>query len=1223
MNKILATLLLLFGYSLNSQPYIEIRNILTENYPTIRAEVMAYDENGEEYRDFADEIVTVTEDGENKPVTFQFCEQQEVRYSLIVVADISNSMALGLDGNSADAPNRRIDVLQRSLQTLVRQMNFGVSEFALITFAGQTEIAIPFSQDRDQLIQDLNEDITLKVVTDFNAAFIGENHTGVDKGIGAVQYARNAKWKPVIIFFSDGTHNVPEEDDFLYVRTDDIIDSVASVGALVFSAQLGGTTPSSISAIVNSSLPTRLPNGDPVDGVKSSLSTQFEIETAFREIRDIVEANPSALPPCDIEWLTDCDQSLIQIDGTVNGSPVSATATYSVPDNLKPRLEINNRNPVILNNDNVQITLEAVNAPVTITDANFSQGGFTINGINGLTIVPGTPTTVDVSYADPGNACIATDVSFNSTACSGNEMNINAGFLTTQNVFIGGATPGITSSVNEICFNNRFCSDVTITNVRIIGDPDGLFEVVFPGNTLVAVGGDATFEFRYTPINPGSDNAQIEITLDNGEVYTADIAGSSTGLPQISSGTDFTADDVVCDNTTELTIDITNPGPVPLTIDRLEIVPNTDFSIVGNYDGEEIDPNDTEILTVTIQFDPQSEGLKNATLTIFNDSENDNEREIALTGTQLDLNFEYANQDSEVLLGTLCPGETVPFDVIINNIGQAGSVLTMDDSNPNIIFTDNNQVDLSTGNQLTKNLELDASGLPAGPFDIEIILTDDCSGQQDILNVRGIIEEATTSYDATVYDYGANNQVINIGSNLGITTNYRLTLVNNYSRDLENIVATIVGDPNNVFEIDQANSDNSALAGGTYEISVDYTPNDNQNYSLELVITGDVDGVMCLDETLVPLNTGADVPTADLLANNVSALIGQEFTIDPRINDNNTFFSSGINNIVVDVAVPTILLASTDGVPQAVDGNLTVYTYTLDINNPQDLNFIALNPNDPAVNGAPIEFRFVGTEPAGRGQMPNSTIDFTLLRANADIGTNDLMKKPGEVVTVVINSSDFNGVDPQFHQAITGTLRFNASLLFPRGESPQGNLVRDGDVVYREIDFTLDLQNPQSVNGPDITTKVTNATLTFEFTALLGDSEQTNIEILNPASTVGEIDFDNVNIGVFTLDPNCKAEDGTLYRLFDPFEGTGIISVNGDNPVSSTTSLEINLIEDGNHKLYLVDSYGNIVREYVNDYMKHGNYNYLINADRMLNGVYFIILETPTQRLSEEIVITK
>lgn len=1204
------SLILIMAYATLSQERIEIKNIFIEDYPTIRAEVEAYDAAGEQFREFADLPITLTEDGQIIPLTNQFCETDAVKYSLIVVADISESMKFGLDGEDAEIGDRRIDVLQRSLIEMTNLINPSNAEFALLTFGGQSEIYVDFTQDLNSARELINElgDIQLKSRTDYNAAFQGIDTYNDDAGIGAIPYSANAKWKPIILFFSDGRHNVPQADDG-NVRDIQIRDQAIDADCIVFSAQLGGSTPGSITTIVNGTGGTSYP----------ALNTENQLREAFSDILREVEENPAALPPCEIEWITDCDQNEIVVEGTINSTPVSATATYNVPDNVKPSLEIDNRNPTILNNQNAQITITARNSDVTINDANISDGNFQIPGINGVTLIKDVPQTFDIVHNDNNPDCSPTDITFNSTACFGNEMAASSGFLSTQNVFIGGGTPGVPTNSVEVCFNNNFCRDVTIENIRIENGDDGFFPFTFPGPTNVAQGTTASFDFTYFPDVPGTHSSDLIITVD-GVDYNATITGSSSGLPEIATNVSTQADDVVCDETSQIVIEVTNPGPVPLEVTDIQLDNTTDFQITSNLNFT-VSENNTQTEQIIIQFDPQSPGIKNANLTIVNNSNNEPNRVIAISGRELSLLYEAESSTSPIDLGVICPDESVEFDIIINETGEASSVLTIDDSAPELNFDGGTQLDFTLGNdsQLIKKATFSSS--QEGTFDIQIPITDDCGNDHGFARVIGEVREATTIYDNSEYDYTNNNQLVNIQSDINTRETVRLTLVNEYPRPLENISVDILGDPDGVFVITE--NDEVAPSNGQYNVTVEFTPIASQNYSLELFVTAEVDGNNCLNQSLVPLTASTSLASAEFQYNDVQALIGQDFQIDvPNIIPQNNFLGVGINAVEIEVVADSRLVESRDVAPTRNEGNNSVWTYLVDPADLAQLNFTALDPGDPTLNSTPIEFRFIDTEPAGLATVSIEPITFNLVRAKADIGTNEITAKPGEAVTVNINSSDFVGVDPNFHRAISGQLRFNASLLYPAGNTPMGNIVNEGGINYRIIDFTLDLNGNNSQGVGQIITSPTNTSLTLDFTALLGDSPTTDLEIINPTAEVGVIEFEDFNLGVFNLDPTCIDENGNILRLFDPFTNANAITVDG-NPSNSRTSIKLELIEDGYHYLSFVDLNGNVLEVLLDDKLSHGKYEYSLETSKYTNGVYMIMLQTPTQKFSEEIIISK
>src|SRR5690606_34576411 len=91
----LLLVLVLATLGLNAQS-IEILDVITTNYPEMKAEIRAIDGNGNEFRNFGatnPPELTLRENGQVVPIKMVQCEANVKRFSLIISLDVSGSMA--------------------------------------------------------------------------------------------------------------------------------------------------------------------------------------------------------------------------------------------------------------------------------------------------------------------------------------------------------------------------------------------------------------------------------------------------------------------------------------------------------------------------------------------------------------------------------------------------------------------------------------------------------------------------------------------------------------------------------------------------------------------------------------------------------------------------------------------------------------------------------------------------------------------------------------------------------------------------------------------------------------------------------------------------------------------------------------------------------------------------------------------------------------------------
>jgi hypothetical protein len=93
-------------------------------------------------------------------------------------------------------------------------------------------------------------------------------------------------------------------------------------------------------------------------------------------------------------------------------------------------------------------------------------------------------------------------------------------------------------------------------------------------------------------------------------------------------------------------------------------------------------------------------------------------------------------------------------------------------------------------------------------------------------------------------------------------------------------------------------------------------------------------------------------------------------------------------------------------------------------------------------------------------------------------------------------------------------------------------------------------------------------------------------------------------------------------RLFDE-NGRVFLNKTFPNPTNGIFTINFSLIEDGFTRLYLVDLTGRIIKELANSIMQKGEYNYQVNSADFPSGQYRLILETPTRKFTQSLIIQR
>jgi hypothetical protein len=179
-------------------------------------------------------------------------------------------------------------------------------------------------------------------------------------------------------------------------------------------------------------------------------------------------------------------------------------------------------------------------------------------------------------------------------------------------------------------------------------------------------------------------------------------------------------------------------------------------------------------------------------------------------------------------------------------------------------------------------------------------------------------------------------------------------------------------------------------------------------------------------------------------------------------------------------------------------------------------------------------------------------------------------------------------------------LTYNKSLLHP--------VLPESFVQYTQDDLQI-IEYSGSINELERSLK---------FIATLGNSRCTDIVIDKFDLGCNEIRM-NLTHGRFCSSNICL--DPTP-RLFDD-TGEFFLAQNIPNPASETTSIQFGLIETGQTYISLINLLGEKIDILSDSILEPGIYNIDYDVSNLSPGVYFIILETPSQMLTKRLDIIK
>ncbi len=247
---------------------------------------------------------------------------------------------------------------------------------------------------------------------------------------------------------------------------------------------------------------------------------------------------------------------------------------------------------------------------------------------------------------------------------------------------------------------------------------------------------------------------------------------------------------------------------------------------------------------------------------------------------------------------------------------------------------------------------------------------------------------------------------------------------------------------------------------------------------------------------------------------------------------------------------------------------------------------LVLANNDTASVRNPFRIAFSGTKDTN-----NYLGDFFL---------PSLSGSPGDTILMPIIVKSVNALD--IGREFTFTIRYNPTDLLPvaaiRGKIDS---INDGALVV-----TCIIGMGSDTAG------------LFKFIVGLGDSTTSALTIDSIWTDLCPLTASQTG-GEFQLTGLCQ-QGGT--RLFDA-TGNLSLSQNNPNPFIGRTDIAYSTIENGETQLFITDVLGRQVAILINGYKKAGNYSEQFNAHGLKSGVYFYVLQTPTQTLRRIMVLEK
>ncbi len=1194
-------IILIFSGNLISAQSVTILDVInTQNYPTITAEFKVLDANNKDPRITDISQYQIKDPEDLRTILSIECPENISAFSLILVIDRSQSMVnYGLVTPTKNAAKSLIDKLPE-----------GRSECAIMVFSygnPSTELMHPFSSDKKSL-KDSVDKIRFVGGTDYNAALL------VDRwgNPGALSLAKKAKYKPIIIFLTDGGHDPQTSGPF---RKNNVIDSALKpeFNVTFYSIALGDEPdPMSLNDLESIANAT---GGESFRNITAS-----DIERIYLEILRRADAM-NYPPPCKIKWLAECESGEVELTWLSQPNVTSNKFKYKIPDTVKPAWEVTNhpRNIFFLNVDPTQppgykdttITITARNNQALLKSMSSDQRWKIVNPTLPMTksVNKNESVNITIRYTPTDSNCRQTTAILEGTSCSGNELNLSAGYIFLKNISMGSEEKGKAKRETKTAvFCNWSCEPIQIRSKTITGSNASDFKIISGAEVgkIINPGECINIEFEFTPSDVGTRTAQVIINASGnhfsaGADFQASITGSGFGNPRIQAPNTVIFETADCEQPfTEKDIKIENIGGATLNIASLSLNPDDGTFSFVNGNPAPLSINPAEEYLLKIRFNPKLTGIHTSTLTINSNAENQSIYNISLSG-KLDT-IDIKTNVTSIDFGTLCKNEMAKQKVVITNAGTVNAIVNASVVPANSPFSINTN-DFAINSNENFELEVNFENAEEGEFSAMLKIIDQKCKYEKTIILTGKVEEPKIQ-----------QMTLTLTSTIGIATQGTLKVSNNSNREITIIDLIPL---NEQFRVIGNYSGTKIPPNGSIDVTIEYLP--NQSDVIQTYLKVIASPCKLTDDSSLQLigNPGKAISKLRI-GRNYQAIVGDNIKIPIELTDKIQFAESQTSLITTEIFYnPEILEAiqpfPANNIPNNALGKWTLFNLpTTQTNNPEiiaELNFkvklpvdslcseIVFNPENTFNDRQNLNFLFEN----GRFCVNESSVDLSI--------DDDLKAKPGEVFELKFYLSNSRNLSKDVHKSISVFITYNASLFEPWENTPKG--------IFNPITKTRSIRIDNLPVIENVSNKIEIAS--FKFRAMLGTDETTKITIDSAIVQNGYVAF-NLKNGFFTLDGLCK--DGPATRLFNPYSNQLLVSIY-PNPINNHINLNLELNENQKINISILDIFGRQVLEVIDAECKSGVHNFLIDVSQLNSNMYFVVLKTNNEIITQAIQIIK
>ena len=304
------------------------------------------------------------------------------------------------------------------------------------------------------------------------------------------------------------------------------------------------------------------------------------------------------------------------------------------------------------------------------------------------------------------------------------------------------------------------------------------------------------------------------------------------------------------------------------------------------------------------------------------------------------------------------------------------------------------------------------------------------------------------------------------------------------------------------------------------------------------------------------------------------------------------FKDNYVNVVIPDTAVASLLLDGKNVVSRFTKIGTSGFSYAQVSVSQGSHHITADAPFGIYIYGAGVADAYANTGGAGFRVLYQGQITVQLPQITAPAGSEVF-------IPFTIDSSSLLAISGAKHYH--AVLRFDRTVLSPLDTA--NSVIQGNDIVYS---FTDTLRDTIGV------------LLSQSFMPMFGDAD--TIPLIIDTFTV---DGKNVTVtkinGQFILQGICPSTSPELIA----YSSVASLEQNSPNPFSQTANIHYTLTEQGTTKLTVLDMLGRTMMTLANGNMQPGNYTATVNAAGLMSGMYYYVLQTPSQVLRRTFAIEK